>query len=274
MPEKYLIVNADDYNTDRERNRGILQAARDGIVTSATVIANLPWEDNAIPDLQEVLGNRIGIHLNLTKGSPLASCTDSLVNENGQFFEKKKAWRRAMLKGYNLKEIESEFAAQITRLKDAGIMPGHIDGNNHIHVFPGIADVVARLANDFGIDKVRLPLELFNTGDYFKAGTLKKCFIGTLSKGAKPIFKRFNLRFPDYFAGLQFPNVTDVESLGSFIKTLPHGITELMCHPGFRNESNNFSTIQREKELLSLTNFSILEKVRYSDIKLISYNDI
>ena len=86
---KYLIVNADDYNTDRERNWGIIQAARNGIVTSATIISNLPWEDNALEDLTATFGNNVGIHLNLTKGFPLTAGLKTVVDNQGMFLPKK-----------------------------------------------------------------------------------------------------------------------------------------------------------------------------------------
>ncbi len=45
---RQLIVNADDYNTDEGRNRGIIEAARRGIVTSTSVLANAAWPEGAL----------------------------------------------------------------------------------------------------------------------------------------------------------------------------------------------------------------------------------
>jgi len=77
---KYLIVNADDYNTDSERNRGIIQAVQDGMVTSVSVIANLHGEDGALAKVKGAMGARIGIHLNLTRGKPLVSGLKTLAD--------------------------------------------------------------------------------------------------------------------------------------------------------------------------------------------------
>ncbi len=276
MADKYLIVNADDYNTDRERNRGILQAAQDGIVTSVTIIANLAWDDTALSNLKAVFDSRVGIHLNLTKGIPIIKQTESLVNSNGQFFKKREAWWKALFHSYNLREVEDEFAAQINRLQEAGITPDHIDGNNHIHVFPGIAMVVARLANDFGISKIRLPYEPFkNLLYYFRTGMVKKQLIGNISKKARLVFKERGLSFPDCFAGIQLPRVSNVESLKLFIKSLPEGTTELMCHPGYRGTSDNgFSTLAREQELLALVHPSVVRHIKHCSVNLISYSDL
>jgi predicted glycoside hydrolase/deacetylase ChbG (UPF0249 family) len=58
---RLLIVNADDYNTDPERSRGIIEAAKNGIVTSASVLTNTVGLDDALGALAQVLGPRIGV---------------------------------------------------------------------------------------------------------------------------------------------------------------------------------------------------------------------
>jgi predicted glycoside hydrolase/deacetylase ChbG (UPF0249 family) len=273
---KYLIVTADDYNTDRARNRGILETVSKGIVTSVSVLANLPWEKNALTELKAACGQRIGIHLNLTRGKPLCSGLTTLTDEAGNFFPKRTAWRKALLGMFDLQETEKELAAQIEHLMTAGIVPDHIDGNNHIHIFPGIATIVARLAKHYGIRNVRLPLESFSSfKQYRQPSALKKYFIGLLAKRARPVFKNHGLCFADYFAGIQFPAVANTASLRSFLQTLPHGVTELMCHPGFKNEPHNpFSTEEREQELYSLTHQDVVEDIRRLNINLISYSEL
>jgi len=276
MAARNLIVNADDFNSDEERNRGILEAAEKGIVTSVSVIANLPFNAESVSKLKTVFGPRIGIHLNLTKGAPIARRTTSLVDESNQFFKKKKAWRRALLHQYNLKEVEEEFAAQISRLRELGITPDHLDGNNHLHIFPQIAEVVARLAQDFGIKKIRLPLEKFqNPGHYFQPKAFKKYFFGLLAKRAYLVFKSFDFLFPEHFAGIQFPQVAESESLRKFFRALPPGTTELMCHPGYRNVSMPLSPQSKhEEELASLTTPEVLAALKQEQITLISFHDM
>ena len=119
---KRLIVNADDYNTDPERNRGIIEAVRRGIVTSTTVIANTPWQDASTAGLKSAFGDRVGVHINLTKGAPIVQGLSTLVDDEGRFFDKGAVWRKALLGLFSLREIETEFAAQITLLRERGIV--------------------------------------------------------------------------------------------------------------------------------------------------------
>jgi chitin disaccharide deacetylase len=276
MVTRDLIVNADDYNSDEERNRGILEAAEKGIVTSVSVIANLPFSAESAEKLKTIFGPRIGVHFNLTKGVPITKRATTLVDEGNQFFKKKKAWRRALLYQYDLKEVAEEFAAQISRLQELGISPDHLDGNNHLHIFPYIAEVVARLARDFGIKKIRLPLEKFqNPKQYFQPKAFKKYFFGLLAKRAYRVFKSFGLLCPEHFAGIQFPRVADIESLRIFFRKLPPGITELMCHPGYRAMSlPQTAWSQHEEELAALTNPEVLAVLKHEQITLISFHDM
>jgi predicted glycoside hydrolase/deacetylase ChbG (UPF0249 family) len=276
MVVRNLIVNADDFNSDEERNRGILEAGEKGIVTSVSVIANLPFNAETVSKLKAVFGSRIGVHLNLTKGAPVNKRATNLVDENNQFFKKKNAWRRALLHQYDLKEVEEEFAAQISRLRELGIIPDHLDGNNHLHIFPSIAEVTARLARDFNIKKIRLPLEKFQTPrHYFQPKAFKKYFFGLLAKRAYLVFKSFGLLFPEHFAGIQFPRVSDIESLRKFFRKLPPGTTELMCHPGYRNVSMPLSSQSKhEEELTALINPEVLATLKREQITLISFHDV
>jgi predicted glycoside hydrolase/deacetylase ChbG (UPF0249 family) len=273
---KRLIVNADDYNTDPERNRGIIEAVRRGIVTSTTVIANTPWQDASTAGLKSAFEDSIGVHLNLTKGVPIVQGLSTLVNDGGQFFDKGAVWRKALLGLFSLREIETEFAAQITLLRERGIVPDHIDGNNHVHVFPGIAGVVAGLARDFGIPCARLPHERFaRPGEYVRRGVAKKTLIGHLSQYARRVFETHGIHFPERFAGIQFPEIARVDELRAFVASLPDGVTELMCHPGYRSPSDNpFSSPAREEELASLTDPSVKDALRRANVTLISFQEL
>jgi predicted glycoside hydrolase/deacetylase ChbG (UPF0249 family) len=91
---------------------------------------------------------------------------------------------------------------------------------------------------------------------------------------AKKFFVKAGLRFPDHFNGIAVPSLLSKKSMLKFIKQLPPGITELMCHPGYPSSGNLFSNSDREKELLILTDKDIMSEIKMNNIELISFSDI
>jgi len=274
MTSKQLIITADDFNADAERNRGILEASDKGILTTTSVISNLPLDIETVIALK-ISFNGIGIHLNITKGAPLSTNAHTLVDKNGQFFNKKTAWKKALSKLYDPNELLSEFSAQIEMLLNNGIVPDHINGNNHLHIFPVFADITAQLANKYKIKFVRVPKETFYFSDInFSKTFIKKYFIYSLSLVAKKFFVKAGLRFSDHFNGIAVPSLLNKESMLKFIQQLPPGTTELMCHPGYPSAGNPFSNSDREKELLILTDKDIMSEIKKNNIELISFSGI
>ena len=274
MGLKQLIITADDFNADAERNQGILEASDKGILTTTSVISNLPLDSETVTALKNSF-NGIGVHLNITKGAPLSSDSRTLVDKTGQFFNKQTAWKKALSKLYDPNGLLSEFSAQIEMLLDNGIVPDHIDSNNHLHIFPVFADITAQIADKYKIKFIRVPKETFYFTDINITKTFfKKYFIYSLSLVAKKFFLKAGLGFPDHFNGIAYPSMVSRESIIKFIKNLPPGTTELMCHPGYESDTNSFSNLDRKKELLYLTGTEIISEIKKNNINLISFSEI
>lgn len=273
--ERRLIVNADDYNTDPERSRGIIEAAKNGILTSASVLTNMDGLDNALRELEQVLGPRIGVHLNLTRGKPLSPGVQSLTGPQGDFLPKGSAWRKALCRGYNLDEIRREWSAQIEAFCRRGLKPDHLDGNNHLHIFPGCAKICAELALRYNIRRVRLPLEPLPAPGLCGRAGLKRLFLALLAVRARSLFRAYGLCMPERMFGIAFPDTGDPGSMLRFLKTLPPGVSELMCHPGYSASGvQSFSCAARERELHALTCPSVRETIISERIRLISFSDL
>ena len=87
MKKKYVIINADDFGLCGSVNRAIAQAHRNGVLTSATIMSNMPAVDEAIKMAADMPELGTGIHLNLTEGKPIAdaSALRPIINDDGQF---------------------------------------------------------------------------------------------------------------------------------------------------------------------------------------------
>ncbi len=274
-PERLLIVNADDYNTDTARNRGIIEAAQNGIVTSVSALTTTPGFGGALAELGQVLGPHIGVHLNLTHGRPLSQGVHSLTGPRGDFLTREAAWSRALRRGYAFDELRREWSAQIEALCRTGLRPDHLDGNNHLHIFPGCVRVCAELALRFNIQSVRLPLEPLLAPGLLRRSGVKRLFIALLALRARNVFRACGLRMPDRMYGIGFPRAGDAEALLRFLKALPSGASELMCHPGYAAPGlQAFSCAERARELQALTSPEVLDTLERQKIRLISFGDI
>ena len=84
---KNLIVNADDLGWTEGVNAGIAEAHRNGIVTSASLLANGAAFGAAVELARSTAGLGVGVHLNLSDGAPAAprELVTSLTNDAGEF---------------------------------------------------------------------------------------------------------------------------------------------------------------------------------------------
>src|SRR6202022_2251598 len=104
----------------------------------------------------------VGVHLTLVDGTPMLPPhrVPSLVEDDGRFRASWKPFIVACLRGrVALEEVERELTAQIDRIRSEGIRLTHLDAHKHVHAFPPIFAIVARLAERFGISVVRVPYE-------------------------------------------------------------------------------------------------------------------
>src|SRR5918999_6510924 len=85
---RQLVVNADDFGISRGVNRGIVEAHRSGLVTSASLMANLPSAEDALTRAAICPDLGLGLHLTLTAGRPLLppAAVPTLVDPDGQFY--------------------------------------------------------------------------------------------------------------------------------------------------------------------------------------------
>lgn len=99
--ERVLIVNADDFGLSKGQNYGIIEACRNGVVTSTTALVNGAAIDHAAQLSRSTPELAVGMHFVLTLGEPL-SAMPGLTREgrlgNGSGSRQKKVacrWRRS-----------------------------------------------------------------------------------------------------------------------------------------------------------------------------------
>ncbi len=288
---KRLIVNADDFGLTENVNRGILDAHREGIVTSTTLLANGMAFESAVAAGKRFHRLGIGVHLNLTEGKPVADARHipTLVDRGGRLhLAPPRLWAGIALGQVSLSEIEVELRAQVRKVIRAGIRPMHFDGHKHVHVLPGVSEIVIRLAREFRIPAVRCPAEqnAHASGPllhrrFSRISTVKQYLVSrAVSDQARNFRKKLaqvGLVSPTYFQGLSQTGFLDASAIREILGNLPPGTSELMCHPGYRDvELERTGTrllTERETEIQGLTARSVRNFVASGGIQLWNYKD-
>ena len=238
-----LIVNADDFGLSPAINRGVVDAHRHGIVTSASVMVNGPAFDDAVALAAQFPALDIGVHLTLTELRPVASAAgvSSLLDDDGRFAAHATDFARRYLRGsVRLAEVRTELDAQIRLAKRRGLAPSHLDSHQHVHALPGIARVVAELAHAHAIRAVRYPRERLQA--YMLANVREaRRLVEQLALNLVCIFSPLRkLPHPDRFLGFHFGGRLSEHNLETVLRRLPsQGTIELMCHPAHESDAGH-----------------------------------
>ncbi|HKO03784.1 MAG TPA: ChbG/HpnK family deacetylase [Candidatus Acidoferrales bacterium] len=286
---KQLIVNADDFGMAPGINRAIVQAHRTGIVTSTSLLANGAAFDDAATSARANPTLAVGVHLNLTEGLPLSDPAKlgALVNASGEFIGSPEALFFRMVTGrVALDAAEREFRAQIDRIFSAGICPTHLDGHQHVHMWPPMFSLTARLAAEYGMAGVRSSRErrvdfpgLWRRNAPVRGKILLQAGVGLglafLAVASRAALSAAGVATPDYFYGVSSTGYLDRGTLEDVLRDVPDGVSELMCHPGYVDAAlervETRLVRQRETELEAVAGPEARNLVERFGIQLVSY---
>lgn len=152
-----LAVTADDLGLSRAVTKGILEAHRNGIVRSASLLVTYPAsaEAAALAGCESAL--EVGLHVDLVGGSPTAdpSAVRSLIDREGRFLPLAGFVRRLVTGRVRASDIATEVRAQATRARSLGIAPLAWDSHLHTHLIPFVARVVGAVAREEGVRWLR-----------------------------------------------------------------------------------------------------------------------
>jgi len=284
-----LIVNADDLGWTEGVNRGIAEAHRNGIVTSASLLANGAAFASGVEMARTTPALGVGVHLNLSDGEPVAEreLVTTLLNDNGELESRPESLLLKLARrSVSVQEIEQEWDAQIQKVRASGVEPTHLDGHRHVQMLPGLFEIALRLAKKHGIAAVRISHEESSLRAALSAGAKQKGTVvmkqGVQARGLKLLAldareqaERVGIAAADYFCGIAQTGELTKEGVLRLLEILPEGTTELMCHPGYVDDdlAKSATRLQasRQTELAILTDTQVRNLVASQGIRLIDY---
>jgi predicted glycoside hydrolase/deacetylase ChbG (UPF0249 family) len=229
MPERILIVNADDFGLTEGVSRAILEAGRDGIVTSTSALATGSALRDTAPALRDS-GIGVGAHLALVghQGPVLPPAeVPTLVDRDGNLAD---SWRpfltRCALGRVDLDDVRRELAAQVEALRACGLTLTHVDTHQNLHLWPAIGRVAIEVAQANDIEAIRIT----RSDGRSPIALAVRHFAKRLESKARAR----GMAFPDAFAGFDEAGCLDLTRLRAALGRLARhepAAAELVCHP-------------------------------------------
>ena len=281
--KKQLIINADDFGIHPAVNEAVRKAATEGILTSTSLMAGGDAFDEAIEMARSMPSLGIGIHLTLVGGiKPVLPPSEvpSLTWDNGVFcHDYGKLIVRDLEGKISLSEVYAEWDAQIQKIMNTGLPVTHMDGHQHMHMWPHFYPIARDLAKKYHISCMRVPNEdvLFGMKDGHIIRWAAKNGLSLLSRMHRPDLKKNHIRTNDHFFGMLYGGHLSPERFAKFILQTKPGITEIMCHPSAdtRAMEDTFHWgYHGEDELAGLLADINRELIEKKQISLISYRDV
>jgi len=227
-----LILVADDYAISPAVSAGIRELAAAGRLTGTGVMATMdswPGEAAALRELHSRIA--VGLHFTLSDQQPLGAL--KTLAPAGQLPPVGKLVLASVTGSIPRQEVSDELERQLDRFEHYfGAPPDFIDGHQHVHVLPGVWQVVQEV---FGrrLNPARTWLRdccdfrLGRRGQAFKAGV-----ISVLSRAASKAARNRHLRSNRGFSGFYDYATGD---LADYFRTMLADAGDghaMMVHPG------------------------------------------
>lgn len=162
-----VIINADDFGLNEHCSKAIAQAFERELITDTTMVATGEYFNEAVVLAKEQgFIHKIGVHLNLTEGTPLTQDINNypMFVSQGKFHGKINRTRK--LRKAEKMAVYKELSAQVDKIQSVGIKITHADSHHHIHTGIFIAPIVARVCREHGIEKIRLHRNIGNISEF------------------------------------------------------------------------------------------------------------
>jgi len=283
-----IIINADDFGQTKAINEAVIDAHQNGVLTSVTIMANMPHFEEAAAEAKKNPNLGVGVHLNLMRGRPLCDPSEipTLVDKNGNLLGSVTSiWKQLFMGELSAKQLEMEFQAQVQKVIDSGIKPTHVDSEKHLHlVFPFVGRIACLVAKKFDIPCIRVGREKLHL-NYRPARTtlnqtLKAYLISHRSRPFSHVAKDFGLRFTDRFTGVALTGNMTFDAYRFILAHTGPGTLEIMTHPAIRSGAEaiineaSWLDVHRPDEYRALTDDRVREAFAGSGVSLIHYGEL
>lgn len=238
---RQLAVVADDFGIGPETDRGILELAARGLVTSTVLIVNSPFAERAVAAWNKAgRPAELGWHPALTLDHPIlpANRVPSLVDDRGRFWPLGQFLKRSLRGRLNPAEVAAELAAQHERFVElVGSPPTLVNSHQHVSLFRPVRDALHQFLADRRdrpfVRRVREPWRMISA---IPGARVKRAVLNHLGRKQARELERDGFPGCDWLIGVTDPPfVADPDFHTRWLSRVPGQTVELACHPGYHD---------------------------------------
>lgn len=143
--------------------------------------------------------------------------------------------------------VKREVDEQLAVFRElTGTDPTHLDSHQHAHRKEPVRSILTASARELSVPLRECDPRIHYCGDFY----------GQTGEG-EPL-----------------AHAISVAGLKTILRTLPEGVTELGCHPGYPEGLNSIYLAEREREIRTLCEPEIRDVMREGDIQLCGFTDV
>lgn len=284
MNQVQVIINGDDFGSSPEINEAVIRAFKAGTLASCSLMVTGEAFEEAVRLAGEHEGLAVGLHLVAVQGRAVLPPNEipALVDREGNFPDSPTS---AGLKYYFSRaareQLERELAAQFQKFRDTGVKLSHVDSHLHMHIHPVIFATAVRLAERYGVRRMRVPRDDFWLAARFQKKDLPGKAITALIFGMLTRHMRTQLRKRDFFFAERVYGhfLSGGMTLDYVLFVLDHlssPTNEIYFHPGTLTggTASDCSRRQRAGEFEILTSIALQERLQNARIKVTNYFEL
>lgn len=284
MNQVQLIINGDDYGSSVEVNEAVVRAYKAGTLSSCSLMVTGAAFADAVRLAREHDGLAVGIHLVTVQGRAVLPPTEipALVDGEGNFpDDPTHAGLRYYFSGAAREQLARELAAQFQRFHDTGLELSHVDSHLHMHIHPVIFAAAVRLAERYGVRRMRVPRDDFWLAARYQKKDLtgkaaSALIFGMLTRLMRMRLGKRGFCFPERVYGHLLSGGMTLDYTLLVLDRLATATSEIYFHPGIASSGavGDGNQRQRAGEFEILTSAALQARLQDARIKLTNYSGL
>ena len=272
-----IVLNADDFGASTAINTAIIQAHRQGVLTSASLMVTGNAAAEAVALARQAPDLAVGLHLVVACGRAALppGRIPHIVDPDGFFpADPLRPGLRYYFSRTAQAELAAEMEAQFERFASTGLALSHVDSHLHMHLHPTVLRLLLPLAEKYGAQGLRLPRDDFwisMTHDRRRAGlkALWAIVFGLLARRCTKHLDHHPLKVAHRVYGLMQTGQMRESYVLDLLNRLQVPTAELYFHPSLHTEDG--SSGPNPSDLATLLSPAVRRVIQERGLRLSTY---